>query len=201
VLVLVLAPRAARAGDDDAPAATFHKGQIGISARFGLGLRGIATYDNAIYCGKLDAQAKTGLAPVCTGRSPYRLDLEAAYGVAEHVELLAELRLGLERDFGGTPGADGPRPLHLSPGARFFFSESTHTKMFVTAQVVFDFTGYKDAGGNGRGMDFGVRSMEGLWIDLHRTYGFYLYIGETAEFARWLAGEFEGGIGFQGRYP
>jgi len=61
----------------------------------------------------------------CTGRTPFRIDLEAAYGVAKHVELLFELRLGLERDFGSAPGAEGPRPLHVSPGARFFFVKAS----------------------------------------------------------------------------
>jgi len=51
------------------------------------------------------------------------------------------------------------------------------------------------------GADFGVRSLEGVWIDLHKTYGIYFFIGETLEVKRWLSGEFEGGIGFQGRYP
>ena len=43
--------------------------------------------------------------------------------------------------------------------------------------------------------------LEGLWIDLHRTYGFYIYAGETATFSRWLEAQLEGGIGFQARYP
>ncbi|MDB4954794.1 MAG: hypothetical protein JWO36_2363 [Myxococcales bacterium] len=201
VLGLLLLAVPALADDDNAPSATFHKGQIGISARFGLGLRGIKTYKTTDYCGTVDLTAQNGNAPLCTGRSPLRLDLEAAYGVAKSIEVLLEMRLGLEKDFGATPATTGPRPFHLSPGVRFFVSEAKHTKLFVTAQLAFDFSGYKDVSGTDRPMDFGVRSIEGVWIDLHRTYGIYFYIGETAEFVRWISGELEGGIGFQGRYP
>ena len=86
---------------------------------------------------------------------------------------------------------------HLAPGARFFFSEAKHTKLFVQPAVVFDFAGYDQRSGN----DFGIRGIEGFWIDLHRSYGFYFWIAETLEFSRWLSATFEGGIGFQGRYP
>jgi hypothetical protein len=190
------------AGDgDNGPAPTFHKGQLGISARFGLGIRGIITYDSKYYCGKTDSGAKYGFASACTGRAPLRLDLEAAYGVATSVELLVEMRLGLERDFGVAPGLEGPRPFLLAPGARFYFGEGKRTRLFITTQAVFDFTGYKDAMGASRGVDVGFRSLDGLWIDLHRAYGIYIYIAETAEVRHWIDGELEGGIGFQGRYP
>jgi hypothetical protein len=202
VAAVVMSASAAPALADDAePPATFHKGQVGLSARLGLGVYGIATYDNKYYCGALDSTTSSGYAPVCTGRSPFALDLEGSYGVTRSIELALELRLGFERDFGAAPGMDGPRPLHLAPGARFFFSEAKHTKLFVQPQLVFDFSGYKDGAGNDRGTDFGIRGIEGFWIDLHRTYGIYVYIGETAEFARWLYAGFEGGFGFQGRYP
>jgi hypothetical protein len=181
--------------DDSEPPITFHKGQLGVSARFGLGVRGIATYDNMIYCGTTDTMAAYGYASVCTGRTPLALDLELAYGLTGSIEAILELRLGLERDFGTAPNTDGPRPFHLSPGARFFFSEAKRTKLFVQPQLVFDFANHQ--GGN----DFGVRGLEGLWIDLHRSYGLYFFIGETLEFSRWLSAAFEAGIGFQGRYP
>jgi hypothetical protein len=191
------APRAL--ADDGAPPATFHAGQLGVSARFGVGLRGIATYDRGVYCGATDS---SGYAPVCTGRTPFALGLEGSYGVTRKIELLAELRLGLERSFAASPGqGDGPRLLQLAPGARFFFSESGHTRLFVTAQLALDFSGYKDAAGMSRGMDFGVRSLQGLWFDLHRAYGFYVFAGETITVSRWLEGDLEAGIGIQGRYP
>lgn len=197
VLLLVAGLSGSARADDTEPPVTFHKGQFGVSARVGLGVRGIATYENTVYCGKTDAQAEHGFASVCTGRMPVALDLEAAYGVAKSIELTLEMRIGIESDFGTGPGADGPHPFHLAPGARFFFSEAKHTKLFVQPAVVFDFAGYDQRSGN----DFGIRGIEGFWIDLHRSYGFYFWIAETLEFSRWLSATFEGGIGFQGRYP
>jgi len=191
---LTLTGLPAQADDADLPA-TYHKGQFGLSARLGLGIRGIATYDNMDYCGKTDPEAEYGLASVCTGRTPLALDLEAAYGVAKSVELALELRVGIESDVGVAPGASGPRPVHLAFGGRFSFSEAKRTKLFVQPMLVADFTDRP------QGNDFGVRGLEGFWIDLHRAYGVYVYVGETLEFSRWLSASFEAGIGFQGRYP
>ncbi|HUJ60127.1 MAG TPA: hypothetical protein VLX92_16590 [Kofleriaceae bacterium] len=179
-----------------------HLGQVGLSMRFGLGVRGILPYDHTVYCGTADATAQYGNAAACASRVPFTLGFEASYGVGRHVDLLVELGLGLERDFGGAPGqGNGPRPLFVSPGARFFFGESKNSRLFLTTQLLVDLEDFKDANGKSRGTDYGVRGLEGYWIDLHRAYGFYLYIGETAEFARWLEGAIEGGVGFQGRYP
>ncbi|HSK03574.1 MAG TPA: hypothetical protein VK932_20120, partial [Kofleriaceae bacterium] len=82
------------------PADLSHKGQLEASVRLALGLRGIVTYDNNVYCGDTDPQAAFGFASVCTGRAPLGLDLELGYGVAHRVDLLVELRIGLESDFG-----------------------------------------------------------------------------------------------------
>lgn len=187
----VLAALAAPAVADDVEPMTTHKGQFGLSTRLGVGVRAIATYDRTVFCGA-DVDDR-----VCTGRSPMALDLEASYGVMDAVELTLELRIGLERDFGATPGGDGPRASHLAPGARFFFSEAKRTKLFVQPSIVFDFANYAQRDGN----DFGVRGIEGFWIDLHRSYGAYVYVAETIELSRWLSGGFEAGVGFQGRYP
>src|SRR5687767_2039399 len=152
---------------------TSHQKQFGLSARMGVGVRAIATYEKTTFCGtELEDR-------VCTGRAPLALDLEAAYGVARSIELVLELRIGIESDFGSTPGGDGPRPFHISPGARFFFSEAKRTKLFVQPQLLFDFANYNQASGN----DFGVRGIEGVWIDLHRSYGIYFYVAETIEFS------------------
>jgi hypothetical protein len=191
VVLLVACLQGAASADDPDPAITSHKGQFGVSARLGVGVRAIATYEKTVFCGS-DVDDR-----VCTGRTPMSLDLEAAYGVAPSIEATLELRIGLESDFGNAPGVDGPRNLQLAPGARFFFSEAKHTKLFVQPSLVFDFADYKQRPGN----DFGLRGIEGFWIDLHRSYGLYFYIAETIEFSRWLSGGFEAGIGFQGRYP
>jgi hypothetical protein len=194
----------ARADDptsSDEPPATFHKGQIGFSARLAFGYRFIAPHDgNKTYCGVTDTNEASTFASVCTGRAPTALDLEAAYGVAQHIELLFELGLGLESDFGPTQNADGPHPLHIAPGARFFFSEAKHSKLFVQPMLLMDVSGYNTATGS-RGTEYGARFLEGYWIDVHRAYGFYVFLGETAGFTPWLEGTFEGGFGLQGRYP
>lgn len=191
VLALVLAAASPARADDFS-----HKGQLELSARFSLGMRAIATYDNKNYCGTTDSTTSTGFAPVCTGRSPFAMDLELGYGIARSIDVFVEMHLALESDFPSMPALnDGPHVFHLSPGARFFFSEAATTKLFTTAQLVFDFTGYK-AGGS----DFGVRNMSGVWFDLDRAYGFYAYIGPTATFARWMQFELEAGVGLQGRY-
>ena len=152
------------------------------------------------YCGDIDTSAKNMFAPVCTGRAPMSLDFELGFGVARKIDLIAELRIGLEPDFGASPSSDGPRVFHLSPGARVFFSDGGRAKLFTTAQLVFDFSGYEDASGGRRGADFGVRNLDGLWIDLDRAYGFYAYVGDTLTVARWMRFELEAGVGIQGRY-
>src|SRR5688500_468721 len=177
-----------------------HHKQFQLSARVPFGIRGIATYDDE-FCGDTDSTRPSGFAKVCTGRTPLAIDFEFGYGIKRAIDLIVELRIGIEQDFGATASADdGPRPFHLSPGGRFFFSEGARSKLFTTAQLVIDFAGYEDPAGESLGTDFGVRNMSGLWIDLDRAYGFYAYVGSTATFARWLRFELEAGIGIQGRY-
>ena len=184
--------------DDDIPPT--HKGQFGISARIGLGVRGIATY-NSDYCGVLDASAKNGNAPVCSARSPLFLDLEPSFGVARSVELTLGFHLGLESDFGPTPGSSGPHAFRVEPGARFFLSESGHSKLFVQPSLMLDFTSFQKQAGGSYGNDVGVRVNEGYWIDLHRAVGVYFFVAESVEFARWIYADLDVGIGIQGRYP
>jgi hypothetical protein len=198
-------PRDARppeAGGPSGALAYSHKGQVSVSARFGVGMRAIVAYDENDYCGDTDSSTATGNAPVCTGRAPLSLDLEVGYGIAHRAEAFLELRVGIEGDFGSSSVlAEGPRMFHISPGVRFFFNDSKTVKLFTTAQAVFDFSGYQDSAGMSRGADLGVRNLNGLWFDLDRAYGIYAYFGETATFSRWLRVELEAGIGLQGRYP
>ncbi|MFN0247435.1 MAG: hypothetical protein ACKV2T_11160 [Kofleriaceae bacterium] len=183
------------------PVSYSHKGQIQASLRLSLGMRAIIAYDDADYCGDSDTM-NGGNAAVCTSRVPFAFDLEVGYGIARNVDLIAELRVGIEEDFTstGTGAGDGPRMFHFSPGVRFFFSDAKTMKLFATAQVVFDFAGYKDATGQNRGADFGVRNLNGLWLDLDRAYGFYAYVGETATFGRWLLTQLELGVGVSARF-
>lgn len=196
------APGAAPTPAAPKPPEKGHKGQFQVSLRTAIGMRAIVPYEKGDYCGDLDSSTSSGNAPVCSSRAPFSIDLELGYGVTSKIDAILEMRIGLEGDFGATAAStDGPSMFHLSPGARFFFSDTKSTKLFSTAQLVLDFAGYKDAGGQGRGADFGVRNMNGVWVDVKRNYGFYAYVGETLTFARWLKFELEGGIGFSYRYP
>jgi len=197
LVVAVLATTAsADSGSEDA--GFTHKGQFEMSVRGALGMRALVPYDDEDFCGETDS---TGNASVCVGRSPFTLDFEPAYGVARAIDAFVELRIGIEADFGSTATAnDGPHVFHLSPGARFYFADARRLKLFTTAQVVFDFTGYKKLDGSARGSDFGLRNMSGLWLDLTRDYGVYGFIGETATVVRWLGFHMEAGVGVQGRY-
>lgn len=200
-VVLVALAHPALADDAGAPPVTFHAGQVGFSARFGIGYQGLAPRNDEVYCGETDPTARHGYAPICTGRAPLAIDLEASYGVARHVELVFAMRFGLEQNAGSTPQLnDGSRPLQIAPGARFFFSEAAHTKLFFQPMAVFDVANQPTTIGT-RGTEYAVRGLEGYWIDLHRAYGFYFYVGETLAVSPWLQGEIEAGFGLQGRYP
>ncbi len=192
-------PKAAAPAEAD----TFsHQGMFEVSLHLALGLRAIVPYDKTDYCGAADASTSTGNAPVCTGRAPFSMDLELGYGLRRRIDVFAEVRLGIQGDFSPTLNSadEGPRMIHISPGARFFFSDARSTKLFTTAQAVFDFAGYKDPSGADRGNDLGIRNLNGLWLDLEKAYGFYAFIGETLTFSRWLRFELEAGIGVQARY-
>src|SRR3569832_10653 len=143
--LVVLASLAAPARADDQVPAT-HQGQFGLSLRLGLGVRGIATY-NSDYCGVLDSTAKNGTAPVCTGRAPFAIDIEPSYGVAKAIELVFGFHVGLESDFGPTAATLGPKAFRIEPGARFFFSEYGHSKLFVQPALVGGGAGGRGPGG------------------------------------------------------
>ena len=179
-----------------------HKGQFGLSMRMGLGVRAIATYDDTVYCGTTDTSVTTQNAPVCSGRAPFELGFEVSYGVTKRLDAFLEADFAVEHDFGAsaTSLVTGPHPVRLSPGARFFFSDGKQSKLFTTAQVVFDFSGYKDISNKDRGNDIGVRNLDGFWIDFTHDYGAYVYVGDTLTFARWLEIGFEVWLGIQGRF-
>jgi hypothetical protein len=179
-----------------------HRGQLELSLRTFLGYRAIIAYDSQDYCGESDPGVSTGNKAVCTGRAPFGFDIEAGYGLTDRIDLILEMRVGIETDFRSTSLSDdaGPHEFHLAPGARFFFSDAGRSKLFTTAQAVFDFGGYEDSNGNARGVDVGLRSMNGLWLDLERGYGFYVYAGPTLMFKRWLEADMEVGLGVQARF-
>lgn len=178
-----------------------HYKQFGLSAQIVSGSRFIKTWDPADYCGDR-GESSTGNAVYCFSRVPVTLDLTATYGVRPHIELMLEIRFGLERDFGSTSTSGaGPRLRHYSPGVRFFFNDKGLLKFFSTAQIALDTTGYEDASNESRGVDYALRNANGIFLDFHDAYGAYVFFGEELEFKRWLEAGLEIGFGIQGRYP
>jgi hypothetical protein len=185
-----------------AEAQASHKGQFGLAVSLVTGGRFIKTYDKE-FCGDRDTNGGTsGNATYCLGRVPVSVDLAMSYGLTPRIELLFELRLGLERDFAGNASSsNGPRLRHYSPGVKFYFSERGLLKFFSTAQVAIDSTGYTDPSGDDLGADFTLRNANGMQLDFHDAYGAYLFFAEEAAFKRWISVGVEVGVGFQGRYP
>jgi hypothetical protein len=179
-----------------------HKGQFGLAMQFSVGMRGILPY-NEEYCGERAENGEgTNFADFCFERSPIPIDLLFSYGLNANVELLLEMRFGLERDFGGTPSeTSGPRPRMYAPGVKAYFSESGKSRLFSTLQVMFDTTGYTTPAGEEIGLDWGVRNVNGLQFDLQRAIGIYFFLGELVTWDRWLSVQVEAGLGIQGRFP
>lgn len=172
-----------------------HKGQVGLHIASGAGYRGIFPYDEE-YCGQLKDDG--GNRSPCLGRSPLALDVGLAFGVARTLELFVEMRFGLERDFGPAPGMDGPRARAFSPGIKLYLGDlGPTTKFFSTLQLPIDFTDHDQLDKN----DFGIRNVNGLQLDVHHTFGLFLYFGEQVSWRRWLRFEVEGGLGAQVRFP
>ena len=181
--------------DDDAP--TFsHKGQFGLHLQGVLGYRAIVTYDEE-YCGDLKQDDGGGNSSACYGRSPFVLDVGLAYGVLSRLEILLEMRLGIERDIGSTPNMDGPRAFALAPGVKAYLGRIGEMAFFSTLQLPIDFTSFDQVDKN----DFGIRNVNGLQLDLHRTFGVYVMFGEEVSWRRWLRFELEAGLGAQARFP
>ncbi|MBI4511921.1 MAG: hypothetical protein HY698_19970 [Deltaproteobacteria bacterium] len=194
VVAILLLPSTARAGQVEAKGTGvthYHKGQVGVHAQAGAGYRVLMPY-NSEFCGQA---GKT----VCTGRSPTFLELGISYGVTRSIELLADVRLGLETDF-GAGSAEGPRALAIAPGIKVFVEETGLVKFFSTLQGVVDFTDFAFTGVK-EGADLGLRNVNGILIDLHANYGLYAHFGETFGLRRWLRFEIDGGAGIQGRFP
>jgi hypothetical protein len=178
-----------------------HQGQVGVAMSLSTGYRFIKTWDSDRYCGdRASAGDGGGNAAYCFDRTPVALDLALSYGLTRRIELMLELRFGLERDFGGDPLADGPRPRHYAPGVKFWLSQGA-VNYFSTAQLAIDATGYQDAAGDELGVDVRLRNANGVQIDFHDAYGVYAYFGEQVAFGRWIEVGLEAGAGIQGRYP
>jgi hypothetical protein len=165
-----------------------HAGQVGVHLALGTGYRVVAPYDDE-FCGSVDE--------VCLGRSPVSLDLGLSYGINQKLEVLIEMRVGLERDFGATVDAAGPRLRSYAPGVKVYISDVGVTKFFSTLQLVVDTTDFAQ----NPETDYAIKQTNGLQLDVHETVGLFFFFGEVVGWDRWLRFEMEGGIGLQARFP
>jgi len=170
-----------------------HGGQFKIYAQTGIGYRLIFRYDDDDFCGQA---GKTN----CNGAVPFWLEAGIGYGVTDSFELITDVRLGLGEDFSPSTTTSGPKQFVIAPGMRIFIDDAGSLKFFSTVQLAIDRTDYS-ASGNSKATDFGVRNVNGFLIDLHRTFGVYVHVGETIGFVRWLRFEIDGGIGMMIRLP
>ncbi len=191
-------PGAQAAGDkddDEEEPAFSHKGQVGLHLQGVMGYRSIVTYDEE-YCGDLKDNG-TANSSTCYGRSPFGFDVGLAYGVLDILEVLVEMRLGVEHDIGINQNMEGPRMVALAPGVKAYLGRIGEMAFFSTLQLPIDFTSFDQVDKN----DFGVRNVNGLQLDLHRTFGLYVMFGEEVSWRRWLRFEIEAGLGVQARFP
>jgi hypothetical protein len=163
-----------------------HTYQLGLSVLPGIGFRVIAPYEDNIDCGQ---QAK----PICTGLLPFFIDVQPSFGFAEHWDVLVDLRFGIASDF------NQRHQFAVAPGLRYWVDPELGTKFFATIQGVFDATGQNNA--SLRKNDFGVRNANGFMFEVMRNLGFFIQLGETIGFARWLRAEIDAGVGVQARIP
>jgi hypothetical protein len=182
-------------GDADEDGVAFtHKGQVELHLQGVMGYRTILTYDEE-FCGDLKDNGDNRT--TCYGRSPFGFDVGLGYGVLSILEVFLEMRLGVERDIGANPNMDGPRMVALAPGVKAYLGRVGEMSFFSTLQLPIDFTSFDQVDKN----DFGIRNVNGLQLDLHRTFGVYVMFGEEVSWRRWLRFEIEAGLGLQARFP
>jgi len=168
------------------PPSLLHKDQFGVSLMPGSGYRIIAPYKDGVPCGQQTNR-------VCTGWLPFFIDVQPSFGFARRWDVIVDLRFGVAADFNGS------HQFAVAPGVRYWVDADLPTKFFATIQGVYDLNpqhtpGVKD-------YDFGVRNANGFMLEVMRNLGFYLQLGETLGFVRWLRFEVDGGVGVQARFP
>jgi hypothetical protein len=201
LLTALMAAAPARAEDYEATGGTEraykHGGQLKLYSQLGASYRIIFRYNADDYCGEA---AKS----FCRTFPPAWVELGAGFGVTNSFEILADVRLGLGEDFvpdtstGG--GRSGPRALVVAPGVRIFIDDTGSLKFFTTFQLAIDLTDFSTSAVS-TSTDLGLRNVNGLLVDLHRTIGIYAHVGTTFGFIRWFRFEIDGGIGLMVRLP
>jgi hypothetical protein len=167
-------------------ASLLHKYQLGISLMPGVGFRGIFPYQENIPCGQ---QGKR----VCTGLLPFFLDAQTSFGIAQHWDLLVDLRFGIGTDFTTS------HQFAVAPGFRYWVDPELAVKFYATMQGVFDATAQHDS--MVKNNDFGIRNANGMMFEVMPNFGFFIQFGETIGFVRWMRFEIDGGAGIQARIP
>jgi hypothetical protein len=196
VVCSVVAWRPAAAEDYEATGGTersySHGGQFKLYSQVGLGYRLIYRYDENDFCGQAGQTQ-------CRDTTPPWIELGLGYGITNSFEVLLDLRLGLGADFKPEGSReDGPKAMVIAPGIRVFIDDFGSIKFFTTFQVAIDRTEFQ---GVAEATDIGLRNVNAFLVDLHRTFGIYVHVGETIGFVRWLRFEVDAGLGMMVRLP
>lgn len=173
-----------------------HRYQVGISLMPGVGYRIVVPYQEDQDC--LDSSGKPKR--VCTARTPFFLEGQVSFGLTERLDLIVDVRFGLERDNpGGAVTGGAEPPFALAPGLRFWLDQDVAVKFFATVQGVYDYT--RQLTPKVHNSDFGFRNANGLMWDPIRNLGIYVQFAETIGFRRWFRIELDAGLGVQVRFP
>jgi hypothetical protein len=190
VLTVVVAVWPAVAGATDfpplVPPSFSHRSQFGLAVLPGSGFRVIVPYGENVYCGQPNER-------VCSGRLPFFLDVQPSYGLGPHWDVLVDLRFGLEEDFART------HQLAFAPGFRYWTDAEARLKFFSTLQLAYDTTQQHDSAIHG--YDLAFHNSNGVMGEVMPDLGFYVQLGDTVGFVRWLRFEIDLGVGVQARFP
>jgi hypothetical protein len=194
-------PKPAETAPDDrdtrlgGPAQANHKYQTGLWVMPGTGYRLIVPYKENQTCGDSSgAQGKR----VCAHSVPAFLDFQLSFGVVARLDLILDVRFGLQQD----PAVPGSHQFAIAPGLRFWLDQDVSLKFFTTLQFVYDYTNFSNSQGQGiSSSDVGVRNANGLMYDPIRNVGFFVQFGETIGFMRWFRIDLDVGLGAQIRFP
>jgi hypothetical protein len=168
------------------PPSLSHRSQFGLAVLPGSGFRVVVPYGENVYCGQPNER-------VCSGRLPFFLDVQPSYGLGPHWDVLVDLRFGLEEDFART------HQFAFAPGFRYWTDTETRLKFFATLQLAYDTTEQHDSAIHG--YDLAFHNSNGLMMEVMPDLGFYVQLGDTVGFVRWLRFEIDLGLGVQARFP
>jgi hypothetical protein len=175
------------------PAQMNHRYQTGLSIMPGSGYRLIVPYKEKQFCGDSSGQNDKR---VCAHSVPMFLDVQLAFGVATRMDIIADIRFGLQSD----PAAPGNHQFALAPGIRFWLDQEVALKFYTTLQFLYDYTDFSINPGI-HSSDVGMRNANGLMYDPIRNVGFFVQFGESMGFMRWFRIDLDIGLGAQIRFP